>query len=117
VTDTRSTATAAYGSRHAVAMAVATAVDGVNGARRTVGAGIEVATQYGGGRVVGVRLRDDRIETHIVVEGQNVIGVVDNVHVSVRHALDGLGDRRSVAVVVDDVDLGAPPVGGRTWSS
>jgi hypothetical protein len=117
VTDTRSTATAAHGSRHAVAMAMATAVDGVNGARRTAGAGIEVATQYGGGRVVGVRLGDDRIETHIVVEGHDVMGVVDDVHASVRQALDSLGDRRSVAVVVDDVDLGALPVGGRSWSS
>lgn len=116
MTDTRSTATAAHGSRHVVATAVATAVDGVNGARRTVGAGIEVATQYRGGRVVGVRLGDHRIETHIVVEGPDVIGVVDNVHASVRQALDSLGDRRAVAVVVDDVDLGAPPVGGRAWS-
>jgi hypothetical protein len=41
VTDTRSTATAAHDSRHAVATAVATAVDGVNGVRRT---GIEVPT-------------------------------------------------------------------------
>ena len=99
------------GRRATVAVVVAAAVDGVGGARRTVGLGVEVATQYPGGRVIGVRLGDASIDVHIVVEGPDVARVADDIHVEVRAALDRVGDPRAVAVTVDDIDLVSVPEG------
>ena len=41
------------GRRGRLALAVAAAVDSVGGVRRTGGPGVEVATQYPGGRALG----------------------------------------------------------------
>ena len=97
--------------RATLALAVAAAVDGVGGARRTVGSGVEVATQYPGGRVVGVRLGEARIEVHIVVESLDVVRVADEIHVEARAALNRVGDPRAVAVTVDDIDVVSVPAG------
>ncbi len=48
------------GQRGRLALAVAAAVDAVGGVRRTGGQGVEVATQYPGGRVLGIRLAPTR---------------------------------------------------------
>ena len=56
------------GRRGRLALAVAAAVDTVVGVRRTGGPGVEVATQYPGGRVVGVRLGPDEVTVHIIAE-------------------------------------------------
>jgi hypothetical protein len=69
-----------------------------------------VATQYRGGRVVGVRLSDEKITVHIVAERMGVAAVAQDVHFAARRALDTIGDRRPLAVLVDDIDL-------RAWAS
>ena len=86
-------------------MAVAAAVDTVAGVRRSKGTGIEVATQYRGGKTLGVRLSDDSVEVHVVAERPEVARLAQMVHEAARRALDGIGDRRPVAVVVDDLDV------------
>jgi hypothetical protein len=100
------------GPRGTVAEAVATEVDTVVGARRSKGTGVEVATQYRGGRTVGVRLGSDRVDVHIVAERPEVARLAGEVHTAARRALDGLGDRRSVAVFVDDLDVASLSVRG-----
>jgi hypothetical protein len=95
------------GPRATVAAAVAVAVDTVAGARRTSGTGVEVATQYRGGKTVGVRLSDEGVEVHVVAERPGVARLADEIHVAARSALDGLGDRRPVGVFIDDLDVAA----------
>jgi hypothetical protein len=100
------------GPRGRVALVVAAAVDTVSGARRSRGTGIEVATQYRGGRTVGVRLSDDRVEVHVIAERPQVAMVARAVHDVARNALDAIGDPRRVAVVIDDLDVVSLVAGG-----
>jgi hypothetical protein len=93
------------GGRGRVALAVATAVDRVVGVRRTGGSGVEVATQYPGGRVIGVRLGPDEVTVHVIVERLPLETAADAVHAAVGATLAGLGDRRAVAVNIDDLDV------------
>jgi hypothetical protein len=93
------------GRRGRVALAVAAAVDTVVGVRRSGGPGVEVATQYPGGRVVGVRLGGEQIVVHIIAERLPLQTVADAVHAAVGATLAGLGDRRAVAVRIDDLDV------------
>jgi hypothetical protein len=111
------------GPRGRLAQQVAAAVDAVDGVRRSGGSGVsggfggfgvsggfggsgvEVATQYPGGWVSGVRLGDDRIEIHIVAECPAVARVAADVHDAARQVLGAIGDHRAVAVVVDDLDV------------
>ena len=99
------------GRRGRLALAVAAAVDTVAGVRRTGGQGVEVATQYPGGRVVGVRLGPDEVTVHIIAERLPLDTVADAVHAAVGAALAGLGDRRVVAVTIDDLDVSSMPGG------
>jgi hypothetical protein len=93
------------GARGKVAMAVAAAVDALSGVRRSRGTGVEIATQYRGGRTVGVRLRDDRVEIHVVAERPQIARLGEEIHAAARRALDGIADHRPVAVFVDDLDV------------
>lgn len=93
------------GPRGRLALTVAAAVDTVDGARRSGDGGVEVATQYRGGRVVGVRLGDAQIEVHVVAEHPDVAVVAGKIQVAARRALDLVGDRRKVMVFVDDLDV------------
>ena len=99
------------GSRGRLALAVAAAVDSVVGVRRTSGPGVEVATQYPGGRVVGVRLGADEVAVHIIAARFPLEIVADAVHAAVGAALAGFGDRRAVAVIIDDLDVSSMPGG------
>jgi hypothetical protein len=99
------------GRRGRLALAVAAAVDSVGGVRRTGGHGVEVATQYPGGRVLGVRLGADEVTVHIVAERLPIDAVADAVRVAARSALAGLGDNRGVAVSVEDLDVLSLPGG------
>ncbi len=99
------------GGRGRLALAVAAAVDTVVGVRRTGGPGVEVATQYPGGRVVGVRLSPDEVAVHIIAERLPLDTVADAVHAAVGATLAGLGDRRAVAVTIDDLDVSSMPGG------
>jgi hypothetical protein len=87
-------------------------VDAVPGARRTVGAGVAVATQYPGGRVVGIRLKADEVAVHISVQRFPLAAVADDVRSAARSALAIFGDLRPVTVIVDDLDVTSLP--GRT---
>ena len=97
------------GRRGRLALAVAAAVDSVSGVRRTGGPGVEVATQYPGGRVLGVRLGADEVTVHIVAERLPLDAVADAVRVAARSALAAHGDSRAVAVSVDDLDVSFLP--------
>jgi hypothetical protein len=97
------------GGRGRLALAVAAAVDTVVGVRRTGGLGVEVATQYPGGRVVGIRLGPDEITVHIIAERLPLDAVADAVHAAVGATLAGLGDTRAVAVIIDDLDVPSMP--------
>ncbi len=99
------------GRRGRLALAVAAAVDTVVGVRRTGGPGVEVATQYPGGRVVGVRLGPDEVTVHVIAERLPLETVADAVHAAVGATLAGLGDRRAVAVSIDDLDVSSMPGG------
>ena len=100
------------GPRGRVALVVAAAVDTVSGARRSRGIGIEVATQYRGGRTVGVQLSEARVEVHVIAERPEVAAVARAVHDVTREALDALGDPRGVTVVIDDLDVVSLPAEG-----
>ena len=97
------------GRRGRLALAVAAAVDAVGGVRRTGGPGVEVATQYPGGRVLGVRLGADEVTVHIVAERLPLDAVADAVRFAASSALARLGDSRAVAVSVDDLDVASLP--------
>ena len=99
------------GRRGRLALAIAVAVDSVGGVRRTGGPGVEVATQYPGGRVLGVRLGADEVTVHIIAERLPLDAVADAVRLAARSALSGLGDSRAVAVSVDDLDVASLPGG------
>ena len=103
------------GPRGRVTEAVAAAVDAVNGVRRSKGSGIEVATQYRGGRTLGVRLHEDGVEVHIVALRPDVADVAREVQAAARRALSGIGDGRPVTVVVDDLDVTSLSEGTSEW--
>ena len=100
------------GRRGRLALAVAAAVDTVGGVRRTGGPGVEVATQYPGGRVVGVRVGTDEVTVHIVAERLPLDAVAEAVQFAIRQALSSLGDGRAAAVAIDDLHV-ASLSGGR----
>lgn len=79
----------------------ALAVPGV--ARLTSGGAVEVATQFPGGKVVGVRLGNP-VEVHVAVDRSPIIPVTERVRAAVRAVLDRSGEHRPVEVVVDDID-------------
>jgi hypothetical protein len=101
------------GRRGRLALAVATAVDSVGGVRRTGGQGTEVSTQYPGGRVLGVRLATHVVTVHIVAERLPLAAVAEAVRFAARSALVSLGDSRTVAVAIEDLDVPSLP-GGAT---
>lgn len=95
-------------SRSALAQAVAEAVSAVPGvARLSPGGVVEVATQFAGGKVVGILLTPTAVRVHVVIDRVPVPLVAAAVSQAARRALDRLADSRAVDVVVDDIVLGA----------
>jgi hypothetical protein len=91
-----------------VARAVAEAAMAVPGvAALTPGTGVEVSTQFSGGKVVGVRLHGDEVEIHIRADRVPLPAVGREVVAAARRVLAAAGDERRVLVVVDDVVLDA----------
>ena len=90
----------------------ATQVSGVAGL--TGGPGVEVATLFAGGKVVGLRLGDDQVEVHLIADRVPLPPVAQEAAAAVRRVLAAFGDRRSVQVVVDDVVAEAVDRRGRT---
>jgi hypothetical protein len=85
---------------------VAEAVKAVPGvARLSPGTQVEVATQYAGGKVIGVGLSAEVVFVHVVVDLLPVAPVAEAVRSAAATALASLGDRRRVEVVVEDLDL------------
>lgn len=105
----------------ALAGEVRDAVLGVPGvARLAPGSAVEVATQFAGGKVVGVRLAGPVVEVHVVVDALPIGPVADQVQGAAGRVLTAAGDPRPVRVVVTDVDdaaftaLTAPGAGAAT---
>jgi hypothetical protein len=69
----------------------------------SAGTGVEVATYYPGGKTLGVRLRDDGAEVHIVAGRAPLPPLAEEVAVAVGRVLAAAGAARPVTVVVDDV--------------
>jgi hypothetical protein len=87
-----------------VARAVADAVLAVPGvASLSPGRGVEVSTQFSGGKVLGVRLARDGVTVGIVADRVPLPDIANAITVSVRQVLSALGDGRPVTVVIDDV--------------
>jgi hypothetical protein len=96
--------------RGAVARAIAAGVAKVPGvARLDPGGGVEVATQYAGGKVPGVAVRPDRVVVRVVLDRLPVAPVAGHVHVVVQTVLAAVGWRCPVELVVADVDLDRLP--------
>lgn len=103
-----------------LARAVAGASTLVRGVSRLVGGtGVEAATYYPGGKVVGVVLAPDVVRVHCVVGRLPLVPVADTLLKMVGAVLTEAGDARPVQVVVEDVEASAlasafrPPVGAR----
>ena len=90
--------------RARLALAVASAVEGVPGVALTAGAGVAVATQYRGGRVDGVLVDADRVTVQIVAGAWPLPRLVDAVRRAVAVVLAAAGDGRVVDVHVADLD-------------
>ncbi|MDG4786937.1 hypothetical protein O7626_13530 [Micromonospora sp. WMMD1102] len=81
------------------------AVPGVT--RLTSGVGVEVATLFPGGKIVGIRLGDP-VEVHVQVGPVPIAPLAEEIRVAVRDVLAEFGRQSSVEVVVDDIDLPVP---------
>ncbi len=90
--------------REDIARAVADAVRAVPGvAGLSPGSGIEVSTQFSGGKVIGVRLTGDEVEVHIVADRMPLPPIANEAAAAARLVLTAAGDDRPVVVVVDDI--------------
>jgi hypothetical protein len=97
--------------RGRLAWTVAAAVDQVSGVRRSGGPGVEVATQYRGGRVLGVGLGETDITVHVVAERLPLEPLIRAVRDATLNALRAASDGRGVTVIVDDLDVQRLPSG------
>jgi len=87
-----------------VARAVADAALAVPGvAGLSPGRGVEVSTQFSGGKVLGVRFTADGVTIQIIADRVPLPPVASEVTASVRRVLSAMGDGRAVTVVIDDV--------------
>jgi hypothetical protein len=88
----------------ALAASIADAVRTVPGVRRLDrGGAIEAATQYPGGKVVGVRL-DETVQIHIAADRVPLPPVAAGVARAARSVLAAVGDDRPVEVFIDDIE-------------
>jgi len=104
--------------RAVLAAAVATALARVPGvARLSPGTGVEVATQFAGGKVVGVAVRDDTVVAHLVIDRLPVDQVARSARAAGEAALADLGVARRLDLVIDDVELDhLPPTNATGWT-
>ena len=83
--------------------AAATAVPGV--ARLSGGTGVEAATLYPGGKVVGVVVDQASVTVHLVAGRLPLVELAEHVRAAVGAVLAQHGARRVVDIVVEDLDL------------
>lgn len=87
-----------------LASSIADAVRAVPGVRRLdPGTAIEAATQYPGGKVIGVRLHET-VEIHFVAGRLPLPPVAAEVAKAARSVLAKAGDDRPVEVFIDDIE-------------
>lgn len=98
--------------RATLAQAVAAGVLAVPGvARLSSGSGVEAATLYPGGKVVGVVADDQAVRVHVVAGRLPLAPLVQEVRAAVAIVLAGLGAARVVDLVVEDLELDQLPSG------
>ena len=95
--------------RGRVAESVAAAVDQVPKVRRSGGSGVELSTQYRGGRVLGVAVDDTQVVVQVTAETLPLEPLLAAVRAAALDALKSLPDGRDVRVVVDDLDVNRLP--------
>jgi hypothetical protein len=83
----------------------ALAVPGV--ASLSPGPGVEMSTQFPGGKVIGVRLSGDQVCVRITADQVPLPAVAAQVNASARRVLSACGDDRPVTVFIDDVTTAA----------
>jgi hypothetical protein len=90
--------------REDLAHAAADAARSVPGVARLHHRGpVEISTQFPGGKVLGVRLRPDAAEVHIVADRGDLRRIAADVAAAVGSVLAAAGEGRPVEVVVADV--------------
>lgn len=90
--------------REDIAQAVADAVRAVPGvAGLSPGTGVEVSTQFSGGKVIGVRLIGDEAAVHIIADRLPLPPIANEAAAAARQVLRAAGDDRPVVVVIDDI--------------
>jgi hypothetical protein len=90
--------------REDVARSVADAVLAVPGvADLSPGPGVEVATLFSGGKVVGVRLTGEQVEIHIRADQAPLPPVAEAAAQAARRVLAASGDDRPIQIFVDDI--------------
>jgi len=100
--------------REDIARAVADAVIDVPGvARLSPGTGVEVATLFPGGKVIGLRLSGEVVEVHLVADRVPLPPIADEAAAAAGRVLSAAGDPRDVLVVIDDVEAHAVERRGR----
>jgi hypothetical protein len=98
--------------RATLAQAVAAGVLAVPGvARLSGGRGVQVATLYPGGKVVGVVADDQAVRVHVVAGRLPLGPLVQEVRAAAAIVLAGLGAARVVDLVVEDLELDHLPTG------
>jgi len=94
--------------REDIARSVADAVTAVPGvAGLHPGFGVEVATLFSGGKVIGLRLSGDAVELCITADRVPLTPVAEAAAAAAHRVLAALGDDRPINVVVADVTPGA----------
>jgi hypothetical protein len=94
-----------------VAEALAEAVDALGLVSRTGGDGVEIATHYAGGKVLGVKLTGDRVTIHVVAERLPLGQSAEAVHATCRSVLERFALDWPVELVIDDLDVDGLPSG------
>ena len=101
--------------REDLARAVADAVVDVPGVTRlSPGTGVEVATLFAGGKVIGLRLSGEVVEVHLVADRVPLPPIADEAAAAARRVLSAAGDPRDVLVVMEDVEASAVERRART---
>ncbi len=98
--------------RATLAQAVAAGVLAVPGvARLSGGRGVEAATLYPGGKVVGVVADDQAVRVHLVAGRLPLGPLIQEIRAAITIVLVALGAARGVDLVIEDLELDQLPCG------
>jgi hypothetical protein len=98
--------------RATLAQTIAAGVLAVPGvARLSGGRGVEVATLYPGGKVIGVVADEQVVRVHVVAGRLPLGPLVQELRATVAIVLAGLGAARVVDLVIEDLELDHLPSG------